>query len=190
MDKKICVLILLITSLCTDNIFSQFKNLNIGAGYFGEMVTHPGVVIETEIENRLASQAGILTRIDMGFYDHPRSHDALFLEAGQGFRRYFNNGLFFEQYIALGTMAVFYNEDVWHINSNGDAVRVSRFGNLDFMPSVTTGVGYMTGKDTPNQKLFWIRPKIFWQLPFNNHALAHLAIQAGLTFTLKSNEKK
>jgi hypothetical protein len=175
------LLVFSITGIC--------QGIKIGGGYFGETVSHPGFVGEIEHEQLFSNQIGLSTRFDLGFYHHPGNSDALFADLNYGFRRYFKNGLFMEQSVGLGTMALYYNEDVWHIDSNGNAVKVSRFGNFNLMPSVSAGLGYVLNRNTSNPKLFWLRPKIFWQLPFNNKALPHIAIQAGFTFTLNRNEK-
>jgi hypothetical protein len=165
------------------------QGIKIGGGYFGETISHPGIVGEIESERLFTDQIGLSTRFDLGFYHHPGNSDVLFADISYGFRRYFKSGLFMEQSFGIGTMASYYNEDVWHIDPNGNAVKVSRFGNFDLMPSVSAGMGYVLNRHTSNLKLFWLRPKIFWQLPFNNKALPHIAIQAGFTFTLNRNEK-
>jgi hypothetical protein len=168
--------------------FGQYKNINLSGGYFGEVITHPGIVAGIEKEHAFTSNISMLTRLDLGFYNHPRNHAAVFLDISRGSRRYLNNGIFFEQFLGIGTMAEYYNEDVWHIDNNGNAVEVSRFGNFNFMPSVTLGTGYRFQSDRKKQQLLWLRPRIFWQLPFNNLALPHFALLAGYTFTIKTNE--
>lgn len=166
------------------------QGIKFAGGYFGETISHPGFVVEIESERLFTEQIGLSTRFDLGFYHHPGNSDAFFTDISYGFRRYFKYGLFMEQNIGIGTMVLYYNEDVWHIDSNGNAVKVSRFGNFNLMPSLSAGLGYILDRHSPNPKLFWLRPKIFWQLPFNNKALPHIAIQAGFTFTLNRNEKK
>lgn len=189
MKIKVVVTIIFIV-LMLRNIYGQVKNLSLAAGYFGEVITYPGLVAEIEKEKIFLNKLSSFTRIDLGFYTHPRSHNAVFLDFNRGFRRYAGNGLFFEQSIGVGTLTSFYNEEVWHIDDKGNAIKVSRFGNFSFMPSVTLGIGYSFRNSMERQKLIWLRPKIFWQIPYNNSALPHLALQVGYTFTLKTNEKK
>ena len=70
---------------------------------------------------------------------------------------------------------------------NGSVAKVSGFANIDFMPSIQLGVGYNLGAKDQQTHCLWLKPKIFWQLPFNNLALPHLAVQAGYTLNLKTN---
>lgn len=166
----------------------QYKSLNLSGGYFGEMITYPGIVAGLEREHAFTTNISLLTHIDIGFYNHFRNNAGIFLDISRGSRRYLKNGLFFEQFLGIGTLANYYNEDVWHVDDNGNAVRVSRFGNFNFMPSATLGAGYKFHSPRKKQQLIWLRPKIFWQLPFNNLALPHFALQAGYTLTIKTNE--
>jgi hypothetical protein len=165
------------------------QGIKFAGGYFGEMISHPGIVGEIERERLFTEQIGLSTRLDLGFYHHTGNNDVFFADISYGFRRYFKNGLFLEQYLGIGTMALYYNEDVWHIDSNGNATQVSKFGNFNLMPSISSGLGYVLGRHSANPKFVWVRPKIFWQMPFNNMALPHVALQTGITFTLKPHEK-
>lgn len=181
--KKRNVLIALfigLTSLC----FAQ-KKLNVGLGYFGETLSYPGVVGELEYEKVYTEKFSIPLKANIGFYSHPRSHNAMFLDVHEGLRRYFRQGKWYaEQHIGIGLMASFYNEEVWHVDEGGRARTISNFGNIDFMPSVSFGLGYNLTPNRESSNYIWIRPKIFWQLPYNNLALPHLAFQIGYSYNL------
>ena len=183
-SKKVIISVVL---LCLSIVsFSQTK-LNIGGGYFGETVTYPGIVVEFEYEKFHTEKFSTPFKVNVGFYNHQRNHNALFLDLHEGFRRYFKEGKwYFEQSIGLGLMLSFYNEDVWHVDDNGNVARVSNVGNLDFMPSVTFGFGYNLTQKKKSDNYIWARPKIFWQMPFNNLAYAHLALQIGYTYNFKT----
>ncbi len=165
--------------------FSQTR-INLGGGYFGETGTYPGVVAEFEIEKFQSEKYSTPFRANIGYYSHPRSHNAIFLEALYGTRRYFNSGFFIEHALGLGVMFSFYPEDVWHVNDDGTIVRVSNWANPDILPSLTFGAGYNFGKGTDKNNLIWARPKISWQMPYNNLAQPHIALQVGFTHTIKS----
>lgn len=168
--------------------FSAFsQRLNLGGGYFGENASYPGMVGEFEYEKFHTERFSTPLKVNVGFYNHPRSHSALFIDLHEGFRRYSKNQRwYFEQSIGLGAMFSFYNEDVWHVDANGNVARVSNFANVDFMPSVTFGLGYNLTPKSEKANYIWLRPKFFWQLPFNNLANIHTAIQVGYSYTLKN----
>lgn len=165
------------------------QRISLGGGFFGETVTHPGFIGDIESERRFSDKIALSLRLDLGFYHHPGNNDVFFADISHGFRRYYLNGLFLEQYVGVGTMAVYYNEEVWHIDANGNAVQVSGFGNFYLMPSVSSGLGYVLSRHSEHPRLIWLRPKIFWQIPFNNKALPHFALQAGCTFPIAPHEK-
>lgn len=156
------------------------KSLNLGLGYFGETATHPGLVAHLEVEKSQSKKVSTLFRADLGAYVHPRNHTGVFADVHAGLRRYRSSGIFTEQYLGLGTMLSFLNGDgVFQRDENGNIRRVSSFANLDIMPSVTLGIGYNFNQDSDGANLIYFRPKVFWQLPFNNLALPHFALQVG-----------
>ena len=79
----------------TASLFSQTR-LHTGGGYFGETAVYPGFTAELEFERSLTSGISRITRGGTGFYSHPRNHNALFLDASRGYRRYLNSGIYLE----------------------------------------------------------------------------------------------
>ena len=159
--------------------------MNAGVGYFGETGVYPGVVLEIEREPFHTPRFSTPFRADLGFYTHPRSHHALFLDVHQGIRRSFSNGLMVESSVGVGVMLSFMPETVYTVDDSGNVSTTSKMQNPDLMPSVTLGIGYDLNKDPVKRDLIWIRPKIFWQYPYNSLALPHLALQIGFTHTIK-----
>src|SRR5512133_930918 len=155
--KNVLIAGLIIFILTSDRINGQDINLKISGGYFGEMISHPGFTIAAEKEKVYAGKVAIAGLLEAGYYHHPRNHDSWFIGVDYGLRQYFGKAFFAEQYLGIGTIADFYNEDVWHIDNYGNAVRVSNFGNFNFMPSVILGAGYSSGRYS-----FWLRPRFFW----------------------------
>jgi len=165
--------------------YSQVR-LNAGAGYFGETVTYPGSSVSAEIEVRHTERLSSVTRVATGFYVHPRVHTGFFSEVTRGYRRIVAGGFFVEQSLGVGALGSFYNSDgVFYLDDEGTVLPASAFGNWDFMPSVIFGLGYdlTSAKSTAN--LVWIRPRVFWQMPFNNIANFHLALEIGYTRTIR-----
>jgi hypothetical protein len=161
------------------------SQLNVGVGYFGETGVYPGAVIELERESFHSSRFSTPFRADLGFYSHPRSHHALFLDVHQGIRRSFNSGFMIESSIGVGVMLTFMPETVYMVDDAGNVSTTSKMQHPDLMPSVTLGIGYDLNRDPEKRDLIWIRPKIFWQYPYNSMALPHLALQVGYTHTIK-----
>jgi hypothetical protein len=160
--------------------------LSIGGGYFGETITHPGALVEFEVENRISERASLPFRADLGFYYHPRNHTAVFLDFHYGFRRSFRSGWFVEESIGVGILQTILNgeEGVFEVDDNGTVSNASKFNAPDFMPSLTLGLGYNLTKHSDRRTLVWIRPKLFWQYPQRLLSVHHLALQMGMTVEL------
>ena len=121
--------ILLVSTLFVFHLTSNAQTkFNVGGGYFGENITYPGVIGEFEYEKFHTDKFSTPLKINIGFYNHPRSHSALFLDLHEGFRRYTKNQRWYiEQSIGIGAMFSFYNEDVWHVDENGNVLQDSRY---------------------------------------------------------------
>lgn len=186
--KNFSLTILLLLIISSAETYCQDGNLKLSFSYFGEIITHPGFTVALEKEKIYAEKLGLSTFLELGYYHHPRNHDSWFAGIDRGFRQYVGRNFFVEQYLGVGTVVDFYNEDVWHIDENGNSVKVSNLGNFNVMPSLTLGAGYLFDK-SPNKYLLWIRPRLFWQFPYNNIALPHLAMQVGFSYIFKSYGK-
>jgi hypothetical protein len=159
--------------------------LNLGGGYFGQTVTHPGLVLGFELEHSYSERASLPIRFDLGAYVHPRSHYGLFLDANVGFRQYFNSGFFVEEGIGAGIFQSWLHSDqVYEVDDTGAVTETSRINPPDFMPSLTLGLGYNLTRDSEKRNLIWLRPKLYWQVPHKTTATYNFALQVGFTRTL------
>ena len=162
-------------------------NLNIGGGYFGQTVTHPGFVLEAELEHMFSENASIPIRLDAGYYVHPRNHTGLFLDLNAGFRRYFNSGLFLEESVGIGVLQSFLHSDaVYKVDDSGIVSEASRVNPAQFMPSLTLGIGYNLTQGSGKQNLIWLRPKLYWQVPHKTLSTYNFAVQVGFTHTINT----
>jgi hypothetical protein len=178
----ICLIILALFSGLQAQI-----NYNLGVGYFGQTLTHPGVVLEAEIEYKYSEVASIPLRLDVGFFVHPRNQTGLFLDLNTGMRRYFKSGLFLEESIGIGILQSFiHSEGVFKVDESGSVTEASRANPVDFMPSLTLGIGYNLTRHSGKQNLIWLRPKVYWQLPHKMKSTYNFALQVGYTHTIKS----
>ncbi len=163
--KKQYILAILTLAFST-GAFAQ-TNFNLGGGYFGQTLSYPGIVLEGEIEKIYSEKASIPIRLDLGFFVQPRNSYGLFLDLNVGFRRYFKSGLFLEESIGIGILQPFLHSDgVYQVDDSGSISESSRINPVDFTPSLTLGIGYNLTQNKEKQNLIWLRPKIYWQLPY------------------------
>lgn len=172
--------------VCSSIAFGQTR-INVGGGYFGHTLTYPGFVLEAELEKMFSENASIPIRADLGFYVHPRNQYGIFLDLNVGFRQYFNSGFFVEESMGAGILQAFLHSDgVYEVNDEGVVSEGSTSIPVDFMPSLTLGIGYNLSQGSGKQNLIWIRPKIFWQLPHKTLSAYNFALQIGFTHTISS----
>ena len=180
--KNIILTLVLFTAFL--QVGAQTKR--VALSYFSETVAYPGMALEFEIEKSQTNNISLSQKATLGYYSHPRNHNAIFFDIQQCFKRYLNNGLVLENSIGVGIMSSFLNEEVLDVNANGDLEEESRFAGLDFMPSISLGLGYALGKN--KNDYIALRPKVFWQYPFNGRILPHTALQVSYVYKLKSNK--
>ena len=164
---------------------SAQSNLNAGIGYYGENMTHPGVILEFEYEHFTADGFSLPLRADLGFHHHP-DYNAFTLDVHKGFRKYFKTGLFLEQSIGVGVILKSFQDEYWYIDDYMQSIPHGNHPVWGFMPSVTAGAGYNFSKNKEGSDLIWIRPKIYWDLGFRGLELPYWALQIGFTHTFKT----
>lgn len=179
------IISIVIISVLYSMTTSGQTRLNVGGGYFGQNLTYPGVVLEFEMEHSYSERASLPIRFDLGAYVHPRYHTGLFLDANVGFRQYFRSGLFVEEGIGAGILQSWLHSDqVYEVDDSGAVSVTSRTNPPDFMPSLILGLGVDLTKDSGKRNLIWLRPKVFWQVPYKNSSTYNFAVQLGFTHTL------
>jgi hypothetical protein len=158
----------------------------VTVGYFGETITHPGFFAGYEHNIMPQSRYQLFLTLTLGGYVHRRNHTGLFSEVGLGQRLNFRSGLLLEQSIGIGYLGTFLNGGpVYEVNDNGAVSKSSNPGRSHLMPSVSLGFGWNVARQEELPLLLFVRPKVFWQYPFNNYALPHLALQAGVTKVIR-----
>jgi len=181
--KRLTCIIAIVVFTAT-GIDAQTK-LNIGAGYFGHTLVHPGLIVEGEMEFGATDAASIPLRISVGSFVHNRNQYGIFLDAGIGFRQYFKSGIFLEENVGVGLIeSLLHSDAVYQVDENGNISEGSRWMPLDLMPSLTLGLGYNLTQGSDMRNLVWMRPKIYWQSPHKNSSTFALALQLGYTHTI------
>ncbi|PHN07907.1 hypothetical protein [Flavilitoribacter nigricans] len=172
---------------CLLTHLSAQSNLKAGVAYFGHTLTHPGGVLELELEREFSERASLPFRIDLGYYRHARNHDGLFLDAHIGLRQYARSGFFWEESIGIGILQTMLNgeDGVFEVGEDGTVRRGSVFNQPDLMPSVTLGLGWDLTHRQDRKTLLWLRPKLYWQYPQKLVSVYHVAVQAGFSWQLR-----
>ena len=178
------ILILAILWVFLGNASSQSR-FNGGIGYYGEHLSHPGVVLEFELEPFIAEGFSLPLRADAGFHSNP-DYRAFTFDVHKGFRKYFRSGLFLEQSIGVGVINKSYLTNYWYVDEYSQVAAHGNRAVWGFMPSVTFGTGYDLSKEKEGSELIWIRPKLYWDLGFRDLYLPYWALQIGFTHTFKS----
>ena len=101
-----------------------------------------------------------------------------------GFRKYFNNGLFFDHNIGLGYQFTTYKADMWFSDKYHAVVSHGNSMVPWLMASTAVGLGYNISHKKGTNHLIWIRPKLTWIPGFRGIHLPYHAIQIGYTHTL------
>jgi len=178
--------ILLLIGFLTYTVLTEAQTrINSGAGYFGENVTNPGVVLEFEYEKLHANNFSIPMRGDVGFHS-TSGFNAMTIDIHTGFRKYFESGFMLEQSIGIGMIAKKFKTDMWFFDDYAYGIPHGNKTVVGFMPSVSVGAGYNISKEKEGVDLIWIRPKVYWDLGFRPLYLPYWALQIGFTHTFKT----
>ncbi|HEX8576589.1 MAG TPA: hypothetical protein VF677_09890 [Flavobacterium sp.] len=158
----------------------------ITIGYFGETITHPGLFAGYEHNLMPQKRYQLLLALNLGGYIHQNNHTGLFSEVGIGQRFNFRSGFLLEQYVGMGYLHTFLNGGpIYEVNDNGVVSETSNKGRSHVMPSVSLGLGWNLARSKKLPLLVFVRPRVFWQYPFNSYALPHVALQVGITKVIR-----
>lgn len=166
--------------------FSGRKSkINYTAAYFGETVTHPGMLLGIEYYPNGNANYQTILATNIGGYVHTRNNTSIFLREQWGQRITFKSGVFIEQFIGVGYLHHFASGGkIFEVLPNGAVVKTPNNGRSMVMPSVAVGAGYNLKRSTGIDLLIYVRPELFWKAPFNGYYLTHFALNAGFIFKL------
>lgn len=157
----------------------------ITAGYYGETVAHPGLVIGIERSPFRTEKYQVILAANIGGYVHVRNNASLFLRGQWGQRITFNSGVFVDQFLGLGYLHNFvHGGDIYEVLPNGAVVSSPNSGKPMVMPSIAVGTGYDLSKKSSCGLILYLRPELFWKAPFNGYYLTHFALNTGVIFKL------
>lgn len=155
--------------------------INITVGYYGETVTHPGLIVGIEYSPFITDKYQMILAFQTGGYTHKRNNTSYFVRGQWGQRITFNSGLFVEQFLGLGYLHQFsHGGEQYEVIPNGAVVKTLDRGQPKFMPSITLGTGYDFSKKGIGNFSIYLRPELFWKAPFNGYYLTHPALSTGI----------
>ena len=167
------------------SINERGPKIKFTAGYFGETVTHPGIVLGIEYYPYANDKYQMVLATNAGGYMHVRNNTSLFLRIQWGQRTTFKSGVFIDQFIGLGYLHHFVSGGkVFEVLPNGAVVSIPNNGRPMVMPSVAVGTGYNLKRSTGINLTIYLRPELFWKAPFNGYYLTHFALNGGFIFKL------
>lgn len=160
------------------------SRLGVTGAYFGETITHPGVVGGVEFyawENRWYK---LIPASNVGFYLHPHSHGAAFVDLELGHRVTTRFGLYFDLFTGLGYLHSWPYGDIYRRNEAGAVERKPNLGHPKLMVDGALGLGWDFSKNDLLPISAFARVVMFGEYPFNTRVALHGALMAGVTWRL------
>jgi len=158
---------------------------NIKLAYYGETLTHPGLLLGIEYIPHSSGNYQMILGLDLGGYVHRRNNKSLFTRGKWGQRITAKNGLFVDHFLGLGYLHQFvHGGELFEVLPNGAIVEIPDKGQSRFMPSISLGAGYDFSKKTTKNFSLYLSPELFWKAPFNGYYLTHFALNTGIIIKL------
>ena len=153
-----------------------------GVAYFPQGGVHPGLALSYERRMAGTDRFQFLMGAKIGMYYHYRNNTGVFIMAQSGQRYRIYKRLYAEHFIGIGYLHSFLNGgDAYYVTASGQIQKASRAGDPHFMPSFSFGPSYRLG----DHARIFLRPMIYWVIPFNQRALVQYAWEAGASFRIK-----
>ncbi len=157
----------------------------IGVSYFSEGGLYPGFTFNYEKKLLSNTSFQLLLAGKAGAYFHYGNHTGIFAMVQSGQRFHLYKKLYFEHFLGIGYLQSFLDGgDAYYVNAAGQIQKAYNTGNPHFMPSVSFGVSYHLD-EVRTPMIFFFRPMIFWQIPFNETSLVQYAFELGALIKLK-----
>jgi len=182
--KRLFLIVLLILPGIADAQKDSLRSHYAGFGYFSEGGFYPGFTFNYEKKLMSNQSFQLLLGGKAGAYFHSGNHTGIFLMVQSGQRFRLSQKFYFEHYLGIGYLHSFLNGgDAYYVNASGQVQTANDWGNPHFMPSVNFGVSYHVDQGK-RPMIFYFRPMIFWQIPFNETSLVQYAFELGVMFKL------
>lgn len=160
----------------------RLPTLSVGTGYFGELITHPGIILFGEYALN-ASQNQYLTRVNIINYRHKAHSINRMITPELVFRRNTQKYIFIE--LALGCGWLFQKPDTRVLEyKNGNFEETSKGWNY-LAPSLAIRAGKSFLLSNNHSLTPSIGLRGYYQYPFNDAWIIRTAIDFSLSYSLK-----
>ena len=184
MQTRLVVVLFLLISEATKAQQDSLNYHRVGISYLSQGGFYPGFTLnyEKKLLSNGALQLLVAGKVGAYFHYHNNSGVFLMIQSGQRFR--LSKHLYFEHFLGVGFLETFLNGgDAYYVNASGQIQKVSIVGNPHFMPSISFGLSYdFPGK---NRLTAFVRPLIYWAIPFNEISLVQYALELGTLIKLR-----
>ena len=152
--------------------------VGLSAAYYGETVTHPGLMLGAE--HALSPLAGgqLLAAGHLGVYAHPGYAQALFARSELALRWPLPGAFDLEAAAGLGLLHARVAGDLYVVGPSGAPERAFDLGSPALMPSLAFGLG----RTWEGFGRSFGRLEVFGQYPYNGYVLPHAALALGWTW--------
>ena len=170
------------TNANAQQTFENFPQFTVGIGYFGELLTHPGVVIFGEYGLNKA-QNQYLVRLNLAYYRHKNHTQNYLLLPELIYRRNTQKLNYWEASLGLGGLFQKADRPVYAFDQG--AFNIEKSGWIYFVPSL--GIRYGNSFQLKNGKSLIpsLGGRIYYQYPFNSQWLLRTAFDLSLAYQIK-----
>lgn len=180
--------VVLILCLCVSLGYSAtgkkrfWRDSQFMVGYLGEMLTHPGFQLGAEQQVFKKKKVALYLQEECSYYRHKRNHDMWSFYTHTLFQFPAHRRCKAELFGGMGYLMKVINSGNIYSRTETGLLKVDSHVIMHrFSPAV--GVGFRI--DVVETELFslssFVRPRIFWEYPYNDAFLLHGAMGMGIT---------
>jgi len=166
---------------------SFLEDRKVSIAYFGDFITHPGLMIGTQSELRRTPRYQMYYTLNTGIYTHRKNHNAFMLSSEIANRLSTKKGLFGELLLGGGYLHTWPQGDVYIREDDGGVKQSTDWGRPHLMVSSSLGIGWQSPKE--DSRAYFLRIVAFGEYPYNGIILPHLGLHAGIAFKMKGGDK-
>ena len=142
-------------------------------GYFGELITHPGVSFSINSPGHPEKWIALAHRSVLSVYLHRMNHSAILLSQHIGPRFYSSRRNYSDVMFGIGYMHTRLTGEVYVSDPDGGVNQEFDIGRPHLMASLSLGFGWPGSQMGPHE----LRLIVFGQYPVNGIMVPHLALE-------------
>jgi hypothetical protein len=156
-------------------------SLPLTVSYFGETLARPGLRLATELTVARLGEHRLFVEPALGGYFHRAHSLGLFAESLIGYRHAFGPRFRMEALVGVGYLHTFVDGTMYEARGTSTPSAVTNLGRPSVMPSAAVSFRWNLGREANTSPSLFVRPRVFWQAPYNQGSLMHAAVEAGFT---------